>query len=168
MANNKRQIILVVQNVRSAHNVGAVFRSADAFAVEKIYICGYSPYPAAANDKRPPHIRRKTDKAVHKTALGAENSVPWEFTEDISGCLRRLRADGYEIVALEQTGRAADLNSFAPPEKTALIIGNELNGIDPEVLNGIKQHIQIPMIGKKESLNVASAASIALYHLRYY
>jgi 23S rRNA (guanosine2251-2'-O)-methyltransferase len=160
------KLVLIVHNVRSANNVGSLFRTADGLGVDKIYFTGYAPYPETDNDARLPHERRKITQQIHKTALGAELSVPWEYEPDILGCLDRLKADRFTIVALEQTEKARPLEKFIVPIKTALIVGNEVSGLDEVVLKRAEHHIQIPMRGHKESFNVAIAAAIALYHLQ--
>ena len=162
-----RSIVLIVHNVRSAHNVGALLRSADGLGINKVVFSGYTPYPLASDDDRLPHIAQKTNRAIHKTALGAETSVSWERTDNILDCLSQLRADGYEIAALEQTANSQNLSGFSPPDKLALLVGNEVNGLEKDLLNSISLHLQIPMLGAKESLNVASAAAMALYYLRF-
>jgi len=161
------RIILVIHNVRSALNVGSMLRTAEGFRVEKVYMTGYTPYPEAEDDSRLPHHRRKTGVQIHKTALGAENFVKWQHRPDIDGCFRDLKDDGYMIVALEQTDNAVDLNHFTTSKDIVLIVGNEIDGLDEGVLNMADRRVQIPMRGRKESFNVAIAAGIALYHLRY-
>ena len=162
-----RQIILIIHNVRSAHNAGALLRTADGLGVHKVVFSGYTPYPADRQDDRLPHLARKTNQAIHKTALGAETSVAWEKIDDIQGHLNHLRVEGYEIAALEQTATSQGLPGYKPTNKVALLVGNEVNGLEIELLNSIGTHLQIPMLGSKESFNVAAAAAIALYHLRF-
>lgn len=161
-----RRIALIVHNVRSAHNVGSILRSADGLGASKVYLTGYSPYPAMRKDSRLPHIAAKLDQQIHKTALGAEKSVSWHHKDDIYGLLHDLKTDGYQIVALEQTKKAINLREFTPRSKIALIVGSEIGGIDPKILGLADKHIQIPMRGNKESFNVAVASALALYHLR--
>lgn len=156
-----------MHNVRSSYNVGAMLRSADAFAVEKVFMTGYTPFPGSDNDKRLPHIAQKLSHRIHKSALGAEQSVSWSHEPDILKLLSRLRAKNVLIAALEQTEIATSLPGFVPSGKIALIVGREVEGIESEVLAAADIHLQIPMLGKKESLNVASAAAIALYQIRY-
>jgi 23S rRNA (guanosine2251-2'-O)-methyltransferase len=160
-----QQIILIIHNVRSSHNVGSLLRSADGFGIDKVYITGFSPYPAAGNDQRLPHIAAKTSRAIHKTALGAENSLAWEYAQDISEVIDALKASGFYIAAIEQTSNSKNLNNFKPTKKTVLIVGNEVEGIDEKTLSLADTHIEIPMRGKKESFNVAIAGSIAMYYL---
>ena len=159
------KIILVAHNLRSTHNVGSLLRTAEGLGVEKIYMTGYTPYPIGASDERMPHIARKLHAQIHKTALGAEEMIAWEHTETIEPVISSLKKDGYEIVALEQNERSTPLPSFHPGEKTALIVGREVEGIEPDVLALCDTIVEIPMSGKKESFNVAAAAAMALYQL---
>ena len=160
-----RQVVLVVHNVRSAHNVGSLLRTADGLGVNKVYLSGYTPYPMTEADERLPHVAKKVDTRISKTALGAEKSIKWQRTEDISAVLEKLAGGGYLIAALEQTASAVDLNKFRPPEKIALIVGTEVGGVEKPVLDMAAVHLQIPMRGAKESFNVAVAGAIALHTL---
>lgn len=162
-----RQLCLIVHNVRSSLNVGSLLRTADGLAVAPVYLTGYTPYPAAANDDRLPHLARKTHAQIAKTALGAETSVKWQHFEDITAVVARLKAEGYRIVALEQAAGSRPLTAFQPPERLALIVGREVEGIEPEVLELCDEVVEIPMLGRKESFNVAQAAAMALYHCRF-
>jgi len=117
------------------------------------------------HDPRLPHVARKLDAQIHKTALGAEQLVHWEHRDTVEPLLGILRNGRYRIVALEQDDRAVSLPIYRPPEKLALIVGREVEGIEPEVLAQCDEVLEIPMTGKKESFNVASAAAMALYHL---
>jgi len=159
------QIILIAHNVRSCHNVGSLLRTADGLGVAKIFLTGYTPYPLSAHDDRMPHIARKIDAQIHKTALDAEQFVDWEHREDVFGVLQQLRQDGYMLVALEQDTRSESLAAFAPPDKIALIVGREVEGIESEILNQCDHILEIPMHGHKESFNVAVATAMALYQL---
>lgn len=147
-----RSIVLLAHNIRSLWNVGSFFRTADAFGVEKMYLTGYTAAPP----------RRE----ITKTALGAEEYVPWERTEDPKKVVMTLRKQGYTIVALEQARGAVDLHTCASPSKVCLIVGHEVLGVPEELLKLCDAIVHIPMHGKKESLNVAVAAGIALCHLR--
>jgi tRNA G18 (ribose-2'-O)-methylase SpoU len=147
-----RHIRLLAHNVRSLWNVGSFFRTADAFALEKIYLTGYTGVPPR--------------KEITKTALGAEENVAWEHERDPVTVVTRLKAEGFAIVSLELTPSAVDLASYVPPEKLCLVVGHELAGVPAEVLQLSDAVVKIPMLGKKESLNVAVAAGIALHHLR--
>ena len=148
----RRRILLLAHNVRSLWNVGSFFRTCDAFAVEKIYLTGYTGHPPR--------------KEITKTALGAEETVPWEKAEDPLPVIHGLKAQGWSITVLELTEDAIALEEFSPPEKLCLIVGHELSGVPQEILALADAVVKIPMLGKKESLNVAVAAGIALHHLR--
>jgi len=147
-----RKIILLAHNIRSLWNVGSLFRTADSFAVEKIYLTGYTAAPP----------RRE----ISKTALGAEEYVPWEKCEDPAKVIVKLKKQGFTIVALEQARGAVDLKKFKPPSQVCLIVGHEVLGVPKELLKLCDAIVHIPMHGKKESLNVAVATGIALHHLR--
>lgn len=156
------KITLILHNIRSAHNVGSIFRSAEGFGVEKIILSGYTPYPAHSNDKRLPHLAEKITKQIHKTALGAETIVPFEQFDDIEEWRASNRLP---LVALEQAAHSTRLQDFRPPEAFALILGEEVHGITSELLAHCDAVIEIPMKGAKESFNVSVATGIALYGL---
>ncbi len=161
------EIIVIAHNIRSTHNVGAFFRTCDGFGVTKLYLTGYTPYPILPNDLRMPHIAQKLTKQIHKTAIGAELTVPFAHHEAIEPLLDSLRASGYTIAALEQTPTSIPLQTFKPPAKIALLLGEEVAGIAPELLGQCDVALEIPMHGKKESFNVSVAQGIALYALRH-
>jgi len=144
-----------------------LLRSADAFGVSKVYMSGYTPYPRLKNDPRLPHIADKMTRQIHKSALGAETSVSWAWEPDIFALLARLTKNGVEIAALEQTETAKSLPGYGTQKDIAIIVGREVEGLEEEVLKAVDVHLQIPMLGAKESLNVASAGAIALYQLRF-
>ncbi|MBI2009131.1 TrmH family RNA methyltransferase [Candidatus Saccharibacteria bacterium] len=160
-----RSIVLVVHNVRSAHNVGSILRTADGLGIEKVYLTGYTPYPPGPNDQRLPHLAQKAGRQIQKTALGAETTVPWERTANVLALINDLKSSGYDIAALEQTEKATALNCYKPVKNAALIVGSEIGGLQKRILDRADRHLEIPMQGKKESFNVAVAAAIALYHL---
>jgi 23S rRNA (guanosine2251-2'-O)-methyltransferase len=160
-----QEVVLLIHNVRSTHNVGSLLRTADGFGVSHVYITGYTPYPKKANDERLPHLAEKLQRQINKTALGAYQHLPWSHSDDIAQVIKRLKAQGYLIAALEQTKTAKNLSSFKPTGNIALILGNEVDGIDSQVLAQADVHLHIPMRGKKESFNVAVAGGIALYKL---
>lgn len=164
-----RRVSMVLVNIRSALNVGAIFRTADAMAVERIYLVGYTPYPKQKADRRLPHVAGRADRQIAKTALGAEKSVPFSQlpAAELPALLANLKSAGYAVIGLEQTPDAGALNTFAPPAKAALVAGNEVRGLGPAVIGQVDKVVEIPMAGQKESLNVAAAAAIALYHFRY-
>lgn len=157
------EIVVIAHNIRSTHNVGAIFRTSEGFGVTKIVLSGYTPYPKLPKDTRLPHISEKLTAQIHKTALGAETMVPFEYSEQIP--LNFLKENGYRLVALEQSDRSITLNAYQAPEKIALLIGEEVHGIEQDLLNQCEDIIEIPMVGKKESFNVSVATGIALYGL---
>lgn len=151
--------------MRSAHNVGAIFRSADAFGVSKIILTGITPYPKTENDARLPHVSDKAQQMIAKTALGAENSVPFEYIKDPVQAIIKLKTAGYKIYALEQTEQSVGISVFKPQFPCALVVGSEVAGVSRTLLDISDEVLEIPMQGRKESLNVAVAAGIALYQL---
>ena len=152
MSKPKEELCLILYNIRSAYNVGSIFRTADAAGVKKIFICGYSPTP--------------NDKKVVKTALGAEKSVPWEYHRQTWQLMKKLKKEGTQIIALEQTKKSVDYRQFKPRFPMALVLGNEVGGLSKKILEYADKIIEIPMFGRKESLNVAVAAGIAIYKVR--
>ena len=160
-------VILIAHNLRSTLNVGALLRTAEGLGVEKVYLTGYTPYPSVHGDTRLPHIARKLTAQIHKTALGAEDFVRWEHRSSIGPLLAALQHSGYRIAALEQDPRAIRLPAYRPPEKVALAVGREIEGVEPEVLAQCDDIIEIPMAGKKESFNVSAAAAMVLYQFIY-
>lgn len=157
------QVIVIAHNIRSTHNVGAIFRTAEGVGIEKIILSGYTPYPSISHDSRLPHIAEKLTKQIHKTALGAETLVPFEHFEQPPFAM--LRADGYRIVGLEQDSRSVMLGDYETPKKVALLLGEEVEGIEQSLRDQCEDMIEIPMVGQKESFNVSVAAGIALYVL---
>ncbi|MFH1790200.1 MAG: RNA methyltransferase [bacterium] len=147
----KEKFVLVLPSIRSGHNVGAVFRTADAVGANKIYLTGYTACP--------PHSQ------IDKVSLGAEKWIKWKKYKRTGYCLNKLKKMGYNIVALEQTDKSQDIFKWKPKFPIALVIGNEVRGIEKKYLALCDEHIQLPMIGKKESLNVSIATGIALYHI---
>ncbi len=162
-----RDIVLIAHNLRSNHNVGSLLRTAEGLGVSKVLLTGYTPYPASDTDTRMPHIARKVASAIHKTALGAESSQPWEHNPDIAQVLSQLRESNYSIYALEQHADSVALPSWTPPERIAIIVGREVEGVEPEIIEQCDGCIEIPMQGQKESFNVAQAAAMTMYHCRY-
>lgn len=160
------QITLILHNIRSAHNVGAIFRTAEGFGVHEIVISGYTPYPLSNGDTRLPHIAAKLDKDIHKTALGAERIVPFCRIERLDDWLK-TNQEKLPLIALEQSPDSVPLYEFQAPEKFALLLGEEVNGISEEHLGLTSAIIEIPMRGQKESFNVSVATGIALYSLNY-
>lgn len=158
-----KDIVIIAHNIRSTHNVGAFFRTADGFGISKIIFSGYTPYPTLEDDTRLPHFADKITRQIHKTALGAETMVPFERYE--LPPITELKTAGYTIVGLEQDKRSIMLPDYQVPDKVALFLGNEIDGIYPEYREQCDALIEIPMQGGKESFNVSVAAGIAMYHL---
>lgn len=169
-------IVVVLDNVRSAHNVGSVFRTSDSFKVDKVFLCGICPVPPSAE--------------IHKSGLGAEDSVGWEHCEDTMVAVERLRNEGYTIVSVEQTVNSVKLDRFRPytmqecaegtrqesaaetsnidpipSKKYALIFGNEVDGVSQEVVDASDFSLEIPQFGMKHSLNISVSAGVVLWHL---
>lgn len=157
------EVILLVHNIRSTHNVGSLFRTAEGCGVQKIILSGYSPYPTLPQDSRLPHIREKLTRAIHKTALGAEVVVPFDYA--LTPPLDSLKKRGYQIIGLEQAANSIRLETFDPPDKLALLVGEEVHGIEPALLAQCDTIVEIPMAGQKESFNVSVAAGMALYEI---
>lgn len=157
------EITVIAHNIRSTHNVGSIFRTAEGFGVRKIILSGYTPYPTVDNDSRLPHIHEKMTKQIHKTALGAETMVLFEHVDDIEIWLKKSTLP---IYALEQSENSIMLTDFSPQQdKFVLLLGEEVHGILPELMNLCDETIEIPMVGRKESFNVSVATGIALYRL---
>lgn len=152
------QISLIVHDIRSSENVGSIFRTADAAGVSKIYLTGYTPTPLD-------RFGRKNAKLA-KAALGAEAFVPWESQPDISLLIDELKRKGTALVAIEQAARSVCYKDFRVTKPTALIVGNEVDGVPEDVLARADAIIEIPMHGKKESLNVAVATGVVLFALQ--
>ncbi len=161
-----RQLVLVAHNLRSTHNVGSLLRTAEGLGVEKVWLTGYTPYPQGKADVRLPHLAAKIDKQIQKTALGAEKIVAWGHT-DIKVALARLHQQGFILAALEQNPKSIKLPDFKPPDRLAIIVGRETEGLELEVLDSSDLILEIPMSGYKESFNVVQAAAMALYHCRF-
>lgn len=157
------EIIVIAHNIRSTHNVGAIFRTAEGFGVSKIILSGYTPYPTLQQDTRLPHISEKLTKQIHKTALGAEALVPFEYVEEAP--LTEVKQQGYRLVALEQSDTSVMMHEYKPPQKIALLLGEEVHGVTQEMLAECEDTIEIAMHGQKESFNVSVATGIALYAL---
>lgn len=146
-----KKIYLILDNIRSRENVGSIFRTADAVGVSKIYLCGITPVP--------PHEK------ISKTALGAEVYVPWEYHKQSWRLLNKLKKDGVGIIALELVKNNLNIFKFQPNFPLALVLGSEVKGLSLRILRYCDSIIYIPMLGKKESLNVSVAVGVALYQL---
>lgn len=153
-----KNVTVIVHNVRSAFNVGSIFRTADAAGVERVSLCGYTPLPA-------PRGKKRGNTKIAKTALGAEKSVAWEHHAQIGPLLKRLKTEGRRLVALEQSRKSKSIFKFNSRAPVALIVGNEVAGLNRKILARCDDVVQIPMHGQKESLNVAVAFGIAVYAL---
>lgn len=161
------KIIVVASDIRSTHNVGSILRTADAFAVEKVIVCGYTPYPKLENDTRLPHIADKNTKDIAKTALGAEKTMSVERRDNLRDTIDELKSAGYLILGLEQDISSQRLMDFHTTKDVALIIGEERYGLKKETIEACDAIVELPMLGHKESLNVSIATGICLYQLRY-
>ena len=150
---NKIPLVVVLDNVRSLNNIGSVFRTADAFLIEAIYLCGITACP--------PH------KDIHKTALGATETVKWEYFKTTLEALAHLKAEGFKVLAIEQAENSTMLNNFLPVhnEKYAVIFGHEVFGVEEEVINSADICIEIPQYGTKHSLNISVSAGIVMWDL---
>jgi tRNA G18 (ribose-2'-O)-methylase SpoU len=148
----KTPIILVLDNIRSMHNVGSAFRTADAFACQKIYLCGITA--------KPPH------REIHKTALGASDSVSWEYFKNVEDALKQIKTEGYQTIAVEQTDKSSMLQGFEAQkgEKYAFVFGNEVFGVSDEALPFCDLALEIPQIGTKHSLNISVSLGIVIWH----
>ena len=149
------EIAMLLHNIRSAHNVGAIFRTADAAGVKKIYLSGYTPTPVDRFGR--------PSKEIGKTALGGELSVQWEYMKNPASVISKLKKDGWQIVGVEQDARAINYKEFKMSGPTLIILGNEVRGISKSLRDKCDTLVEIPMHGKKESLNVSVAAGIVLF-----
>jgi len=149
----KTRIIVILDNIRSLNNIGSVFRTSDAFLIEKIYLCGITA--------KPPH------KDIHKTALGATESVDWEYAEDTLTLIERLKEEKIEIASIEQAKNAIMLNEFTPrkDKKLAVVFGNEVKGVQQEVVSASNYCLEIPQYGTKHSLNISVSCGVVLWDL---
>lgn len=147
-------LVVVLDNIRSAHNVGSAFRTCDSFKIDKLWLCGICAVPPSAE--------------IHKSALGAEDSVPWEHSDSTLDVVGHLRSVGYEIVSVEQTVNSVSLEKFSPEfaegKKYALIFGNEVDGVDQAVVDASDMTLEIPQFGTKHSLNVSVSVGVILWH----
>uniref|UniRef100_UPI0015A923F2 RNA methyltransferase n=1 Tax=Alloprevotella sp. TaxID=1872471 RepID=UPI0015A923F2 len=149
----KLPLIMVLDNVRSLHNVGSVLRTADAFRIEAVYMCGITATPPSAE--------------IHKTALGAEDSVAWQYFEDTLQAVEKLKTEGYTVLAVEQVEGSLKLGDFAfePQKKYALVMGNEVKGVRQDVVDACHQALEIPQYGTKHSMNVSVTAGIVMWEV---
>lgn len=149
----KTPLIVVLDNIRSLNNVGSVFRTSDAFLIEKIYLCGITATPP--------------NKEIHKTALGATESVDWEYVEDTVALVQSLQENNVEVAAIEQVENSIKLNDFTPTKnkKLAIVMGNEVKGVQQAVVNACDYQIEIPQVGTKHSLNISVSCGVVLWDL---
>ena len=149
----KLPVVVVLDNIRSLNNIGSVFRTSDAFLIEKIYLCGITA--------QPPH------RDIQKTALGATESVDWSYIENTRDCLTKLKQEGYHCVAIEQADESVMLNEFECKHhnKIAVVFGHEVKGVQQTIINQCKQCIEIPQLGTKHSLNISVTAGVVLWQL---
>lgn len=147
-------LVVVLDNIRSAHNVGSVFRTSDSFKIDKVWLCGICAVPPSAE--------------IHKSALGAEDSVVWEHVDDTMEAVRRLKEDGYVVVSAEQTVGSVMLDTFRPEPgvKYAVVFGNEVAGVRQDVVDASDMCLEIPQFGTKHSLNVSVSVGVILWHFR--
>ena len=147
-------VVVVLDNIRSAHNVGSAFRTCDSFKIDKLWLCGICAAPPSAE--------------IHKSALGAEDSVPWEHSDSTLDVVGHLRSEGYIIISVEQTVNSVSLENFSPEfdkgKKYALIFGNEVDGVDQAVVDASDMTLEIPQFGTKHSLNVSVSVGVVLWH----
>ena len=147
-------IVMVLDNIRSAHNVGSAFRTADSFKIDKVWLCGICAVPPSAE--------------IHKSALGAEDSVEWEHVKDTMDAIRRLKEEGYTIVSAEQTVGSVMLDTFVPEadKKYAVVFGNEVAGVSQDVVDASDFALEIPQYGTKHSLNVSVSTGVIQWHFK--
>jgi len=152
-ASNKTPLIIILDNIRSLNNIGSVFRTADAFLIEKIYLCGITATP--------PH------KDIHKTALGATDSVDWEYVENTVELIEKLKSKNIQILSIEQSKNSISLENFKPQENTtyAIVFGNEVKGVQQEVVSASDTVIEIPQYGTKHSLNISVSCGVVVWDL---
>lgn len=149
----KTPLIVILDNIRSLNNIGSVFRTSDAFLIEKVYLCGITA--------KPPH------KDIHKTALGATDSVDWEYVEDTLSLINDLKKQGVKVASIEQAVDSIELQDFQPEKnkKLAVVFGNEIKGVDQKVVNISDYCIEIPQYGTKHSLNISVSCGVVLWDL---
>jgi 23S rRNA (guanosine2251-2'-O)-methyltransferase len=155
--NTKEEIVVLLDNVRSVHNVGAIFRTSDALGIDKIFLCGITPAPIDRFG------RERSD--LHKSALGAEKSVPWEQYSSAFLCVEQLRSEGYSVVCVEQAKNSVDYKTVIPKNKTCFVFGNEVEGVSKEIIELADQVAEIDMVGKKESLNVSVTFGVVMFRM---
>lgn len=150
---NKTPLIIILDNIRSLNNIGSVFRTSDAFLIEKIYLCGITA--------KPPH------KDIHKTALGSTDTIDWEYVGDTLTLVKKLQVEGVKVLSVEQAEHSTMLNNFLPKTNTkyAVVFGNEVKGVSQDVVNASDTVIEIPQFGTKHSLNISVSAGVVIWDL---
>ena len=146
------RLMVVLDNIRSLHNVGSIFRTADGVGIEKLWLCGITGYPPQSG--------------IEKTALGSEQSVPWEYASNAADVLKRLKSQGYEILMLEQAQGSCPFEDYRPQGPVCLLLGNEVDGVSDDLVPFCDKSVEIEMAGVKNSLNVAVAFGVVAFHLR--
>ena len=151
-----RRVVVVLDNIRSLYNTGSIFRTADASRVSEVILCGITPRPDQGGKQR---------RAIAKTALGAEETMPWRYERHTTSALGALRDEGFQIAVVETAPAAVDLFTWTPRWPVCLVFGHERDGVSPSLTDATDAIIRIPMLGQKQSLNVATAAGVVLYEL---
>lgn len=157
MISKKKEIRLLLNDIRSVHNVGSIFRTAETLGISKIYCAGTTPQPFD-------RFRRKR-KDFAKVSLGSEEMLPWEYTDNALKIIKSCKKEGFEIISIEQSDKSTDYKNVSIENKALIILGNEVEGISPDILKASDTIAEIPLVGKKESLNVSVAAGIVLFRL---
>jgi tRNA G18 (ribose-2'-O)-methylase SpoU len=153
----KKEVVVILDNIRSVFNVGSMFRTSDAVGVSKLYLCGTTPAPLDRFNRPRPDLA--------KVALGAEKNVPWEYVSDTKKIVKKLKKGGYFVVAIEQDKNSVDYKKISKKFPLAVVMGNEVDGVDKKILKEVDEIAEIPMRGDKESLNVGVAYGIAIYNI---
>src|SRR5690606_29200344 len=135
---------VIAHNIRSTYNVGSLMRTCDGLGIDKLILSGYTPHPKKPNDERLPHVAQRAEKQIAKTALGAEKTVNWQYCQDLEEIIRDLKKQNYKIAALEQTANSKEVPEYQPPQKVALLLGQELKGINTKLLSMCDEAIEIP------------------------
>lgn len=151
-----QRVVVLLDNIRSLYNTGSILRTADAAGVEQVVLCGITPRPDQGSRQR---------RAIAKTALGAEETVSWQYEADTASALTKLAADGYQLVAVETSADAVNLFEWTPRWPVCLVFGHEVDGVSSSLAPHVDAVVRIPMLGHKRSLNVATAAGVVLYEL---
>jgi tRNA G18 (ribose-2'-O)-methylase SpoU len=151
-----KRVVVVLDNIRSLYNTGSIFRTADGAGVDRIVLCGITPRPDQGS---------RQSRAIAKTALGSQDTVPWEYVPDARSALDRFKREGFQTIAVETSPGAIDLYEWTPNWPVCLVFGHEVEGVSESLASGVDAVLRIPMLGQKRSLNVATAAGVILYEL---